>query len=221
MKELLRQTSVVITTVVMLGTNAAATLLPINGQSTAEISDRYPTLFTPAGYVFSIWGLIYIALAVFTAYQALPSQKHSRLQASIGWWLVLSNLFNTAWILAWHYNLVELSVLIMLGLLVSLLMIYVRLHLKPVAPITAQQRWLTSRPISLYLGWISVATIANISVLLYVLNWNGLGIGPDVWTWVMSGIAVILALVMVLRHRDYIYAAVIVWALVGVAIKYV
>ena len=116
-----------LTLVLTLVVNSLANILPLNGMNTGQISDSLPSLFTPAVYVFSIWSIIYIGLIAFGIYQALPSQRNNPRIERVGWWFVIANLFNSAWIFAWHYLQFGLSVVLMLGLLVSLLVIYERI----------------------------------------------------------------------------------------------
>jgi len=198
--------------------NSLANSLPLNGQTTGEISDRFPILFVPDGYVFSIWGLIYIALIAFVIYQALPAQRDNpRLQA-IFCWFVVSNLANILWLFFWHFEFFPLSLLAMTVILVSLLMIYYILRVnKP--KISKTERWLVNAPFSLYLGWISVATIANVSQVLYISGWSGWGFNAIAWTIIMLVVAAGLALLMFTIEDDYIYGLVIIWAVIGIAVK--
>src|SRR5512136_480114 len=129
MKDTLRQISVVLTILATLVVNALANILPINGQNTGAISDRFHVYFVPAGYVFSIWGLIYLGLIVFAIYQALPSQRENPRLRATGWWVVLGGLANIAWIFLWHYELFSLTVIAMLVLLGSLIITYLRLEI--------------------------------------------------------------------------------------------
>lgn len=198
--------------------NALANALPINNRTTGEISDSYPVLFTPAGYVFAIWGLIYLSLIGFAIYQILPSQQKNPLINRIGGWFIAANLFNGIWIFAWHYGLIPLSMLVMIGLLISLLAIYLRLGIG-VQETSPADRALIHFPFSLYLGWISVATIANASVLLYTLNWNGFGITPEVWTALVIIVGGLLAISMIHFRKAIAYPLVIVWAFSGILFK--
>ena len=204
-----------ITLVATITINGLANALPINGLMTGEISDRFGALFTPAGYVFAIWGLIYVTLTIFGVYQVLPAQKNNERIDRIGIWFILANLFNGSWILAWHYQQFILSLIIMFGLLVSLLVIYTRLKIG-ISKIKPAERWLIDLPFSIYLGWISVATIANVSVVLIDNNWNGFGISATVWTVIMIVIATILGILMTGKRNEAAYTLVLVWALVGI-----
>ena len=197
--------------------NTLATTLPLGGRTTAEISDSFNILFVPAGYVFSIWGLIYLALIGFAVFQALPAQQNNRFVRATGWWFALSCLANTLWIVFWHYGYYALTLVMMVTLLVSLIVIYRRL----VAlgnPDTAT-RWLVRFPFSLYLGWITVATVANASAVFVDLGWDGSPLSPVTWTVVMIAVAAGLSFLMSYRHRDLAYSGVIVWALIGILLK--
>lgn len=201
-----------------LAVNFLSNALPLNGRTTASISDQFPTLFVPAGYVFAIWGVIYLGWIAFAVYQALPAQRvHSRLQR-IGWLFGLANLANAAWLFAWHYEQVFLSVLIMLALLLLLGTIYRRLDIGR-ARVAARERWFVDLPFSLYLGWISVATIANVSVWLYSYRWDGWGLRPEFWAIVMLGVALGVGLVMALARAEVVFLLVLAWAFVGIAVK--
>lgn len=195
--------------------NGLANALPINNLTTGEVSDSFNALFTPAGYVFAIWGVIYIALTIFAVYQILPAQKNNARIDRIGPWFIFANIFNGAWIFAWHYQQFTLSLLFMLGLLVSLLAIYLRLGIG-VGNSNPRERWFIEAPFSIYLGWISVATIANVSVVLLDLNWDGFGITETVWTIVMIVIGTVLGLLMTYLKSEVFYTLVLIWAFVGI-----
>ena len=198
--------------------NGLANALPINGQNTGEISDRFQVYFVPAGYVFSIWGLIYLGLLGFVVYQLLPAQRNNQRLGRIGYWFVLSCLANGIWILLWHYEFFALTVVVMLILLISLIAIYLRLDIGRVQ-VTTAEKWLVDIPFSIYLGWITVATVANVTTLLSHWSWSGWSIGAQVWAVIMLVIATALAAAMSLTRRDIAYALVIVWAFVGIAVK--
>jgi hypothetical protein len=203
----------------MIAANVLAEALPINGQSTAAISDSFKVVFVPAGYVFSIWGIIYLALLAFTIYQALPSQKANPYLRKIGYLFAVSNLLNAAWIVLWHYNLYLLTMLVMIALLVTLIAIYLRLDIGK-AKVSRTEKWLVNVPFSIYLGWITVATIANATALLKYLGWNGFGIGGEIWTVILLGVGVVLAGILSWTRRDVAYSLVLVWAFVGIAVKW-
>jgi hypothetical protein len=198
--------------------NGLATGLPLNGLTTGEISDRFQVYFTPAGYVFSIWGLIYLGLIVFAVFPFLPAQRGNPRLARIGPWFLVGSAANIAWIFLWHYGYFLLTVPVMLLLLASLLTIYTRLDIgRTVVP--AGERWMVHYPFSLYLGWITVATIANVTALLYFVGWDGWGVAPETWTVIMIAAGAAIACLLTLTRRDVVYPLVVVWALAGIAVK--
>lgn len=207
----------VVTALLAITVNGLANALPLNGQGTGEISDRFAIYFVPEGYVFSIWGIIYLGLIAFVIYQLLPSQKENALIEKIAPAFWVSSLANTAWIFLWHYEFFPLTLVAMLTLLASLGYIY--LQISGFGELTGGQKWFVKLPFSIYLGWISVATVANVSQVLFAAKWSGWGISPEVWTVVMLAIAAVLGLAMRWRESDWAYVLVLVWALVGIAQK--
>jgi len=200
----------------MIVANAMATLLPINGQTTAEVSAKYTTFFTPAGYVFSIWGLIYILLGGFVLYQGLGSQKDNQRISRAAIILTLANIVNTVWIFAWHFELFEISLLLMVSLLFLLIAMYQALHVgEQNLDTTRLEKLFVYSPVSVYVGRISVATVANASVLLSVYEWSGFGISQESWAAIMIGVVTILTFIVLVVKSDWVYATVIVWAFWG------
>ncbi len=218
MKDTLRQTAVLITLAITLVTNYLSVSLPLNGLTPAEISDRFQVYFVPAGYVFSIWGIIYLGLIAFAIFQALPSQRANPRLRAAGWWIALSGLANSAWIFAWHYQHFLLSLLVMLALLTSLIVTYVRLGIGRTA-VPAAEEWAVRLPIRIYLGWITVATIANTADVLDYLHWNRFGIAPEIWMGVLLVAVVGITGAVILTRRDAAYPLVILWALAGITVK--
>lgn len=218
-KGLMRQVFTVIATLVMITVNILATSLPLNNQDTGEISDRFEVFFTPAGYVFSIWGLIYIALIAFSIYQALPAQRDSKTLDDIGVWYWLSSGANIAWIFLWHYNIFYTTIIAMALLLISLIVIYLRLN-RQRAEASPAMKWAVHVPFSIYLGWITVATIANATSLVWLTGWNGFGISAEAWTAIVLAVAVVIALIMAIIHADAAYLLVLVWAFIGIVMKH-
>lgn len=217
-KDTIRQIAVILSLAVMIGVNAMANALPLNGQTSGEISDRFQVYFVPAGYVFSIWGLIYLLLIGYAIFQALPAQRENPRLRKIGFLFVLSCLANSVWLFLWHYEFFVLTLVAMVALLGLLILIYLRLGIgREKTP--ANERWLVQLPFSVYLGWVSVATIANFTSVLDYLNWGGWGIPPEVWAVIMLAVGVLLGIKMALSRRDVAYLLVLVWAYVGIAIK--
>lgn len=198
--------------------NILANALPIAGRTTGEISDSFEVFFVPAGYVFAIWGLIYLGLVAFGIYQALPAQRDNQRLVGIRWLVTLSCAANIVWIWLWHNLLFELTLVAMLVLLASLIAIYMRLD-EGKAGAPSVERWAVDAVFSLYLGWISVATIANVTAVLGRREWSGFGISGEIWAVIMLIVAGLLAVLMTVRHRDWIYTLVLAWAFVGIGVS--
>jgi hypothetical protein len=214
----LRQFVNLFSVLLALTVNILASTLPLNGQNTGEISDRFQVYFVPAGYVFAIWSVIYLGWIAFVVYQFLPAQKESARLRRLGYLFALSGVANAAWLFCWHYNRFGLSVLVMLSLLGLLIASYLRLDVGR-KRVGAAERWCVDIPFSVYLGWITVATVANITSWLYAIQWTGFGISPQVWTVIMLVVASLLGLGMALTRRDVAYLLVLVWSFAGIAIK--
>ena len=202
--------------------NSLAMSIPINNKTTGELSDQYPNLFVPAGSTFSIWGIIYLLLAIFAIYQLVYAFRSNEQKPTfiekIGLLFILSSLMNMGWIFAWHYEIVPLSVLVMLVLLLSLIAIYVRLGIGR-ADASGTEKYLVHLCFSVYLGWITVATIANITSLLVDINWNRFGLSESFWTVAVIIVAIIIALVILFNRKDIYYVLVVDWALYGIWVK--
>lgn len=198
--------------------NGLAVMLPLFGKSTAELSDAYPTLFTPAGYVFSIWGLIYLLLIIYAVWRVLPENQNRVELQKLDPWFWLAAVMNCTWIFLWHGEILWATVIVMVVLLVSLLVLYQLTRNAAFA--SKKDFWLVQVPISVYTGWISVATIANISVYLYDIRWDGFGIAAAVWAMIMIYVAGVLAAAQTTLHKDVVYAGVILWAVIGILVKF-
>ncbi|MFK7732911.1 MAG: hypothetical protein AB8B48_14920 [Pseudomonadales bacterium] len=201
---------------VTIAVNALANILPLNGMTTGEVSAHYPSLFTPAGYTFAIWSLIYLALTAFVIYQAMPSQRNNVRLAGISLWFKVSCAANCAWIVLWHHQLIPHTLIMMLVLLGSLMFIYHQLNTIP-AQASTRDKWLLHAPFSLYLGWITVATIANVSAVQTALELNDAGLSAVMWTVLKLALAGFIATAVSRRYHDGVYALVFVWAAMGIA----
>ncbi|MGC9356552.1 MAG: tryptophan-rich sensory protein [Anaerolineae bacterium] len=208
-----------LTTILVITVNVLANALPLNGLNTGEISDRFDIYFVPAGYVFSIWGLIYIGLIAFTLYQLLPQGRENSKVRNIGYLYALSGIANIVWIFFWHYEVFLLTPVAMLILLTSLVALYLRLGIGR-ATFSTAERWTLQVPFSIYLGWISVATVANVTQWLYYIDWGGWGLSPEVWALVMLIVAAAIAGTVIWTRRDAAYGLVFVWAYAGIAVKH-
>ena len=198
--------------------NWLANALPFNDQSQAEIAAKYPSLFTPAGFTFSIWGVIYLALLAFIIYQALPSQRQNALIARLSVPFKISCVSNALWLVAWHYDQTVLALLIMLVLLATLVIIY-RALLANVNQSTLLKYFVLYLPFSLYTSWISVAMIANVSVIQTDYGWNSAGLTAVNWTLLKLAVAGAVGATVVLRTRDAAFVLVTAWAAYGIAAK--
>lgn len=202
--------------------NVLAVTLPIAGKDTGQLSDQYPNLFVPAGLTFSIWGVIYLALAAFVAYGLVfPLQREAPAESfmeRIGALFLVTCAANIGWIFSWHYELLPLSLLLMVLLLGSLIALYLRLDIGRSGNARAV-KYLIHLPVSLYLGWISIATIANVTALLVAYHWGGFGAAGYVWAVSMMGVGIALAAVMLFLRRDLFYSLVVDWALLGIYLK--
>jgi TspO/MBR family. len=208
--------TVFIITVIVNGIAGSTTI--IGGQQTAAISNKYPSLITPAGYVFSIWAIIYILLGVFVVYSALPKQRGSSYMERIGWLFVLSSIFNVAWIIVWQNEILIASVALIIGYLLTLIAIYLRLNIGK-SKVKLSERLAVQLPFSVYLGWISIATIANITLMLVAYNWDGFGIAPEIWAVIVIAVALVLTMLMLGIRKDIAYTLVVIWALVGISVN--
>lgn len=202
--------------------NALAVILPLNGKSTSELSDAIPNLFVPAGITFSIWSIIYLFLIMFMVYQIISLNKKRQLNIDyiekIGIWFIYASLANILWIFLWHYQYVTYSLLAMLLLFISLLMIYLRLNIG-LSKVKLKEKIMVHVTISIYLGWITVATIANLTAVLVKLNVGELFLGEVTWTIIVIIVAMLITLIMLIKRVDIAYSLVIIWSLLGIAIK--
>ncbi len=213
---------VVLTFLGMVTVNSLANFLPINGQTTGEVSESYPNLFAPAGLAFIIWGLIYFLLAGYTLYQLgffqerWPKNRAGLLNA-VGLYFSVSSLANTGWIFAWHYNRIGLSMLLMAVILVCLIQIARAINGHE---LSLREYLFIKLPFSVYFGWITVATIANATTLLVSLGWDGFGLSEATWAVIIILTGLVIAVATMLRFRDIAYGLVVIWAYSGIILKH-
>ncbi len=212
-----RQVVVIVALGATIFVNTLANMLPIGGRTTGEVSGAFPTLFTPAGYAFSIWGLIYLALIVYAVAQALPSRRANPDHRAVGWLFVGTCALNIGWLFAWHNLLIPLSLLLMLGLLILLILIYVRLDIGRRA-VPRFDFFTLQLPFSLYLGWITVATVANVSIALQGAGWGRWGLPETVWAVIVIAVALVIGMTAVFRRRDAVFSLVLAWAFAAIAV---
>ncbi len=213
---------VAVTYLVMVAVNYLANALPLNGRGTGEVSNAYPSLFTPAGVTFSIWGVIYLLLGAHVLYQlgffrdGPDSAQQTALLNRVGVLFAVSSLANTAWVFAWHYDLIPLSAVLIVVILVCLAAIVTTVR---DAHLTGRRRWFIGVPFSVYFGWTTVAVVANMTVLLVSRKWDGFGLGDAAWAVIMVLVAMAIGTVTMLRNRDVAYGLVLIWAFAGILLR--
>ncbi len=212
----------IILVIVTIIINGLANVLPIGGKYTGELSDNIPNLFVPAGITFSIWGIIYVLTIIFAVYLAKDLFKTEKTTKpfleKISYFFILASLANIIWIFLWHYEQVVLSLLAMILLFASLLLIYLRLNIG-IEAVSIKEKLFIHVPISVYIGWITVATIANVTSVLVTIGWDGFGISEELWTIIVLIVALIITILILIKRRDFAYCAVIIWALIGIYLK--
>jgi hypothetical protein len=197
-------------------TNTLANALPINGMNTGQISDMYPSLFTPAGFTFSVWGLLYLLQLSFVIVQF--SIRQATYFEALSKWCWISCVANSVWILTWHYLFVPASVVVMLVLLFSLTKIFVLLHSEKLN--TWKETVFVKLTFTFYLSWICVATIANIATLLVDQHWNGGFLSQETWTITMIIIAACLGLFIAFNFKEPFFLLILMWAFFGIYSKW-
>lgn len=215
---LLRQVGVVVAVVATIAVNILANALPFNGVTTGELAARFDVLFTPAEYVFSIWGLIYVGLAAYAIYQAQPSLRHDRRLRSLDLPFLLSSVANMSWLLLWHYQYYMATFVVMLVLVGSLITIYRRIDIeRPDA--TPARRWAVHHVFSAYLGWITIAAMANFGTVLDYAGWTGWGLGET--TWFTLGVLTVLGIagMMSWLRSDVVYLLTLTWGMIGIGVE--
>ncbi len=215
-KDIIRQFTIVIATFITIIVNLFSSF--ITGTSVAAISNRFPVQITPAGWAFSVWGIIYISLIVYAIYQALPMQRTNPRLRRIGHWYLLTCMANIAWLFLWVNEQITLSLVAMVVLLLSLITLYVRADMNR-TNIARIERWCVNIPFGIYMGWITVATIVNVTVVLFNLGWNGLGIAPEIWTALLLVVGTVIAVVVGISRVDIAYMATVVWAYSAILVK--
>lgn len=212
----------IIAVIITILINGLANILPIGGKYTRELSDNIPNLFVPAGITFAIWGIIYVLIILFAIYLAKDLFKKEKTTKTflekISYFFILASVANIIWIFLWHYEQILLSLLVMILLFVSLLVIYFRLNIG-IEKVSMKEKLLIHVPISVYIGWITVATIANVTAVLVTVGWDGFGISEQIWTTLVIIVATIITILIITTRKDYAYSAVIIWALIGIYLK--
>ncbi|MEB3210020.1 MAG: tryptophan-rich sensory protein [Leptolyngbyaceae bacterium] len=202
--------------------NLWSNLFPINGENIGSLSNSLfgDVLIIPENYAFIIWGLIYVGLIIFSIYQFRTAQSNNPRLRRGGYWLVAACVAQNLWVVLFLLRQFSLSVVAMAAILISLAIYYRSLEVGA-ANIPKKEVWRAHIPISIYLGWISVASIVNVAIALYTNNWNGWGFSPVGWTIVMMMVAVLIGIWLLVQRGDIAYPLVLVWALVAIAVKHI
>ncbi len=209
--------------VLMVAVNALANFFPLNGKTTGEVSQQYTNLFTPPPFTFLIWGLIYLMLAGFVlfqfgAFRGNDSTYREDLIQEIGPYFAISSIANAAWIFAWHYGMIGVSVVLILILLYSLSVIVFEISKYDLLPM--REKILVKYPFSVYFGWVTVAVIANIAAFLVSIGWEGFGWPQQVWTVILLVIGLVITAFVTLKNRDIAYGLVVIWAYSGILYRH-
>lgn len=217
----LRQLVTLAAVVIAFIVNVLSNIFPLNGLTIGGISNTLfkDVLIVPANYAFAIWGLIYLGLFAFAIYQVLPSQRENPNLRKTGYLLTIASLAQSIWVYLFLSRFFVASVAAMLLILIPLIFMYLGLKIGTTSASRAE-KWFIRYPISIYLGWISVATIVNIASALYINNWNGFGISAETWTAIMVIIATFIATLSITQRQDITYSGVTVWALTAIAVKH-
>ncbi len=218
--DILRQILNLTAILAAFGINVLANIAPFNGLTIGEISNTFFTevLITPANYAFAIWGVIYLGLIAFGVYQVLPAQRQNLSLRRMGYLLVLASLAQIVWVFFFQYRLFTLSLVAMVAILLPLIEIYLRLGIG-YERVSKREKWFVHIPLSIYLAWISVATIVNVALTLYNLGWSGWGISAEVWTAIALITGAAIAAIVSLQRADVAFVLVIVWAFVAIAVR--
>lgn len=211
-----------LTFLIMIAVNIIANALPINGIKTGQVSDSYLNLFAPAGYTFSIWGLIYVMLACHIIYEfgffkGKNVSVNIRLLNKVGIAFSISSLANAAWIVSWHYDQIFISMIFMLIILI--LLIYINKEINK-RVLSLRQVFFIRAPFSIYFGWITVATIANVTVLLVSIGWKGFGIPEHIWTSIILIAGMAIGAITLFKIKNIEYGFALIWAYFGIYIKH-
>lgn len=212
----------IVAVIVTIIINGLANIIPLGGKYTGELSDNIPNLFVPTGLTFAIWGVIYILIILFTLYLAKDLFKKEKTSTpfleKISFFFIISCIANIIWIFLWHYEQILLSFFAMILLFLSLFVMYQRLHIG-IENVSRSEKLFVHVPISVYLGWITVATIANVTAVLVTIGWDGFGISEELWTIIVLIIVSMITMSLLFKRRDYFFSFVIIWALLGIYLK--
>lgn len=221
-KKLLFPLLISLTTSMVILINALVNILPLNGKLTGAISDSFPVYFVPAGYVFSIWGIIYLLMISFSFYSFKIAQQKDgdSFLSKVTPLYVIAGIANVSWLILWHYEFINFTIVPMVLLLITLIVFYLYVQKRTTYKDNTNEKWWLLLPSSVYLGWICVATIANVTVVLYNIGYRGDPLRPDIWAGLLIIIASLLATIFLKKFKDIPFSLVILWAIIGIAVKF-
>ena len=201
--------------------NTLSNIFPPDGQNVGEIANTILSgvLITPANYAFAIWGLIYLGLITYGVYQFKPNQRQDPTIQKVNRLLIVACIAQMVWIFLFTFQAFSLSVIAMLGILLPLIGTYFALGIGKQA-MNYQRRWFAQYPFSIYLAWISVATVVNVASALYAAGWSGWGLNSSAWTSVMIAVSAVIAAMVILRRQDIPFTLVFVWAYGAIAVRH-
>lgn len=214
--EKLKQILVIAATFIVIFVNYLSAVGYINEKTPANISDKYPTLLTPAGYAFAVWSLIYLGLAVFSVYQALPSQTENARFRRIRFLYILNCAANCVWIFLWHREMIWAALIVIFVLLGTLALINSRMQNKR----DAAETWMARVPFGLYFGWVTVATVLNFTVALVSSGVKTSASGTTALASILVAATTILAILIRLKLSTAAYALAVAWAFTAIAVKH-
>lgn len=200
--------------------NVFSNLYPMNGLTIGEISNTFfsDVLIIPASYAFAIWGVIYLGLFSFGFYQFQSSQQQNPRLQTTRYWLICASLAQVIWVVVFLYRMFSVSLVAMLVILFGLIQAYLKLKNTP-HPTSQKEQWFVDIPISIYLGWISVATIVNAASVLYNLGWSGWGISAPLWTTILITVAGLIGIILRLQYHETAFLVVLIWAFIAISIR--
>lgn len=213
---------VTVSFLIMVTVNALANILPLAGVTSGEVSDSYPNLFAPAGLTFSIWGLIYLLLALHTLYHLGLFRKNktgdtAELLNKTGIYFTISSLANAMWIFAWHYEIIPVSLILIIIILICLIMINAKIRKHKFTTLDA---FFIRLPFRVYFGWITVATIANVTTYLVSIGWDGFSVPEQTWTVIILIVGALIGIAVMIKNNAIAYGLVFIWAYVGILVKH-
>jgi len=209
----MRSILVLVATIATIAFNGLAATGRVNGVAAEVISDKYPTVLTPAGYAFSIWSLIYLGLLAFSVYQLLPANLLRFRPVRLLY--IISCVLNCAWIYFWHREQIGICLLLIVALLMTLIALIVLFR----RPGSEGGAIFTKTVFGIYAGWVTAATLVNFTIFL---KYSGFEMSATVWT--IHGVicillAAFLSVIVRFKLQNYLYPLAIAWAATAIAVK--